>query len=101
MRLLELACESWDRCQAAREIIDREGMVYLMTNGSLCPLMLLSLSGISQNEHPEVCHSLDSDTGHYPDGCLYFGLTIGFILQALSAMYYRQQTGHRVIWPGT
>lgn len=29
LRLLELACETWDRCQAAREIIDREGMIYV------------------------------------------------------------------------
>jgi phage terminase small subunit len=28
LRLLELACESWDRCQAARAVIDMEGMIY-------------------------------------------------------------------------
>ena len=28
VRLLELACEAWDRCQAARAVIDRVGMVY-------------------------------------------------------------------------
>jgi len=28
IRLLLLAAEAWDRCQAAREIIDRDGMTY-------------------------------------------------------------------------
>ena len=29
LRLLELACEAWDRCQAARAVIDKEGMIYV------------------------------------------------------------------------
>ena len=29
LRLLVLAGESWDRCQAAREVIDRDGLTYL------------------------------------------------------------------------
>ena len=28
LRLLALACESWDRCQQARKILDREGLTY-------------------------------------------------------------------------
>jgi P27 family predicted phage terminase small subunit len=26
LRLLQLACEGWDRCQSARETLDREGL---------------------------------------------------------------------------
>lgn len=29
LRILRLACETWDRCQEAREVIDREGLTYL------------------------------------------------------------------------
>jgi P27 family predicted phage terminase small subunit len=29
IRLLTLACEAWDRGQAAREIVDRDGMTFL------------------------------------------------------------------------
>lgn len=29
LRLLRLACEAWDRCQQAREIIDRDGISYV------------------------------------------------------------------------
>jgi phage terminase small subunit len=28
LRLLQLACEAWDRSQAAREILDRDGISY-------------------------------------------------------------------------
>jgi P27 family predicted phage terminase small subunit len=27
LRLLQLACEAWDRCQSAREQLDREGLI--------------------------------------------------------------------------
>ena len=27
-RLLQVACEAWDRCQEARSILDREGLTY-------------------------------------------------------------------------
>ena len=29
LRLLTLAAESWDRCQQAREILDKEGITYI------------------------------------------------------------------------
>ena len=29
LRLLVLACEAWDRCASAREVLDREGVVYI------------------------------------------------------------------------
>jgi phage terminase small subunit len=29
LRLLQLACEAWDRAQSAREIIDRDGISYV------------------------------------------------------------------------
>ena len=29
IRILTAACESWDRCCQAREVIDREGLTYL------------------------------------------------------------------------
>ena len=28
LRILQLACEAWDRSQQAREILDREGLTY-------------------------------------------------------------------------
>ena len=33
-RLLILAAEAWDRCQQAREVIDREGLTYVDRFGS-------------------------------------------------------------------
>lgn len=35
VRLLTLACEAWDRCQQAREILDREGLTF--TDRFNCP----------------------------------------------------------------
>jgi len=35
MRLLRLACEAWDRCQQAREILDREGLTTQTESGGL------------------------------------------------------------------
>lgn len=35
MRLLRLACESWDRCQQAREILDRDGLTTQTESGGL------------------------------------------------------------------
>lgn len=35
VKILTLAAESWDRCQEAREILDREGLTYLDRFG--CP----------------------------------------------------------------
>lgn len=34
IRLLTLAAEAWDRCQQAREVIDREGLTYVDRFGS-------------------------------------------------------------------
>jgi phage terminase small subunit len=28
VRLLQMACESWDRCQQAREVLDRDGLTF-------------------------------------------------------------------------
>ena len=35
MRLLRLACEAWDRCQQAREILDRDGPTTGTESGGL------------------------------------------------------------------
>jgi P27 family predicted phage terminase small subunit len=35
MRLLRLACEAWDRCQQAREILDRDGLTTGTESGGL------------------------------------------------------------------
>ena len=34
-RLLRLACEAWDRCQQAREILDRDGLTTETESGGL------------------------------------------------------------------
>jgi P27 family predicted phage terminase small subunit len=35
LRLLQLACESWDRCQAARSALDREGLTVPSGSGGV------------------------------------------------------------------
>ena len=35
LRLLRLACEAWDRCQQAREILDRDGLTTQTESGGL------------------------------------------------------------------
>jgi hypothetical protein len=50
LRLLTLAGESWDRCVAAREVIDREGMTFVDRFG--CP-----------RARPEIAIERDSRIG--------------------------------------
>jgi phage terminase small subunit len=50
LRLLTLAGESWDRCVAAREIIDREGLTFVDRFG--CP-----------RARPEIAIERDSKIG--------------------------------------
>lgn len=35
LRLLRLACEAWDRCQQARDILDRDGLTTETDSGGL------------------------------------------------------------------
>lgn len=50
IRLLTLAAEAWDRCQAAREIVDAEGLIVLDRFGQ-------------QKQHPAIAIERDARVG--------------------------------------
>jgi len=67
VRLLTLACESWDRTCQAREILDREGLTYLDRFG--CPRSRpeIAVERDSRIAFARLVRELDLDTEAPPE----------------------------------
>ena len=61
LRLLTLACESWDRCQQARAVIDKEGMVYEDRFGAPRSRPEISIERDSRLSFSRLLRELDLD----------------------------------------
>jgi P27 family predicted phage terminase small subunit len=61
-RLLQLCCEAWDRAQAAREQIDREGLTYSSPKGDLRPHPAIAIERDARLAVARLVRELDLDT---------------------------------------
>jgi P27 family predicted phage terminase small subunit len=62
LKLLQLAAESWDRCQAARAQIDREGLTVAGREGGLRPHPAVAIERDSRLGFARLIRELDLDT---------------------------------------
>jgi P27 family predicted phage terminase small subunit len=67
VKLLQLACEAWDRCQAAREQLDREGMTVPGREGGVRPHPAISVERDARLSCARLIRELDLDTAPSPD----------------------------------
>ena len=67
LRLLRLACESWDRGQQAREILDRDGLTTGTESGGLKAHPCIGVERDSRLAFARLLRELDLDTGPPPD----------------------------------
>lgn len=67
LRLLTLACESWDRCSQAREVIDREGMTYTDRFGAPRMRPEVVIERDSRLAFARLVRELDLDTESTPE----------------------------------
>jgi P27 family predicted phage terminase small subunit len=61
LRLLQLALEAWDRCQVAREQLDREGLTVPGAEGSLRPHPCIAIERDSRLAVARLVRELDLD----------------------------------------
>jgi len=61
LRLLQLACEAWDRSQAAREQLAREGMTVLGREGGIRPHPCIAIERDSRLAVARLVHELNFD----------------------------------------
>jgi P27 family predicted phage terminase small subunit len=62
LRLLQLACEAWDRAQAAREQLDREGVTVQGAEGGLKTHPAVAVERDSRLAVARLVRELDLDT---------------------------------------
>jgi P27 family predicted phage terminase small subunit len=62
LRLLQLACESWDRCQAAREQLDRDGLTIASEKGGIRPHPCIAVERDNKIAFARLLRELDLDT---------------------------------------
>jgi phage terminase small subunit len=67
VRLLELACEAWDRTQAARAVIDAEGMVYTDRFGAPRARPEIAIERDSRLAFARLVRELDLDIDPPPE----------------------------------
>lgn len=67
LRLLRLACESWDRCQQAREILDRDGLTTITESGGLKAHPAIGIERDSRLAFARLLRELDLDAEPPPD----------------------------------
>ena len=63
MRLLRLACEAWDRCQQAREILDRDGLTTKTESGGLKAHPCIGTERDARLAFARLLRELDLDDG--------------------------------------
>lgn len=63
MRLLRLACEAWDRCQQAREILDRDGLTTGTEAGGLKAHPCIGVERDARLAFARLLRELDLDAG--------------------------------------
>ncbi len=63
LRLLHLACESWDRCQQAREEIDRDGLTIRTGDGGLKAHPAVAIERDARLAFARLVRELDLDAG--------------------------------------
>jgi P27 family predicted phage terminase small subunit len=61
LRLLQLACESWDRCQTAREILESEGLT-VKTEAGIKPHPAIAIERDSRLACARLLRELDLDS---------------------------------------
>ena len=62
-RLLHLACEAWDRCQQAREEIDRDGLTIRTGDGGLKAHPAVAIERDARLAFARLVRELDLDAG--------------------------------------
>jgi P27 family predicted phage terminase small subunit len=67
LRLLTLACEAWDRCQQAREILRRDGIVTTDRYGSPKAHPAVAIERDSRLAFARLLRELDLDGEPLPD----------------------------------
>ena len=67
MRLLRLACESWDRCQQALDILDRDGLTTQTESGGLKAHPCIGIERDARLAFARLLRELDLDAEPPPD----------------------------------
>ncbi len=67
LRLLQAACESWDRLQGAREVLDRDGVSYVNRFGDPCARPEVAIERDSRVAFARLCRELRLDDAPPPD----------------------------------
>ena len=67
LRLLRLACEAWDRCQQAREILDRDGLTVPTGDGGLKAHPAIGIERDARTAFARLLRELDLDAEPPPD----------------------------------
>ena len=62
LRLLQLACEAWDRAQAAREQLDRDGLTVPGREGGIRPHPCVAIERDARLAVARLVRELDLDT---------------------------------------
>ena len=63
VRLLHLACEAWDRCQQAREQIDRDGLTVTTADGGMKAHPAVAIERDTRLAFARLIRELDLDAG--------------------------------------
>jgi P27 family predicted phage terminase small subunit len=63
LKLLQLACEAWDRCQEARETLARDGLVVTATKGGICAHPCVAIERDARLAFARIVRELDLDAG--------------------------------------
>ena len=63
VRLLRLACEAWDRCQQAREQLDRDGLTIGTADGGLKAHPCVAIERDARLGFARLVRELDPDAG--------------------------------------
>lgn len=67
LRLLRLACEAWDRCQQAREILDRDGLTVPTGEGGLKAHPAIGIERDARTAFARLLRELDLDADQPPE----------------------------------
>jgi P27 family predicted phage terminase small subunit len=62
LRLLQLTCEAWDRAQAAREQLDRDGLTVAGREGGIRPHPCIAIERDARLAVARLVRELDLDT---------------------------------------